>query len=161
MNVLRIYVDTSVLGGCFDDEFAPWSTALLRAFHAGRFRAILSEVIAAEVRRAPEPIRVAYADLLASGAEVLTVSDEALQLLAAYQSRAILPPQFANDLLHIALATIADVDVLVSWNFKHIVRLDKIRLFNAVNLEFGYRPLSIYSPREVTPDEEEDTERGA
>jgi len=51
--------------------------------------------------------------------------------------------------LHIALATIAEVDVLVSWNFKHIVRLDKIRLFNAVNLEQGYKSLTIYSPREV------------
>lgn len=51
---------------------------------------------------------------------------------------------------HIGLATIAEVDVLVSWNFKHIVHFDKIRLFNAVNIEQGYRPLQIYSPREVT-----------
>lgn len=53
-------------------------------------------------------------------------------------------------MLHIALATVADIDVLVSWNFKHIVRLDKIRIFNAVNLELGYKQLQIYSPREVT-----------
>jgi len=53
-------------------------------------------------------------------------------------------------MLHIALATVADVDVLVSWNFKHIVRLEKIRIFNGVNLELGYKPLLIYSPREVT-----------
>ena len=52
-------------------------------------------------------------------------------------------------MLHIAVATIAEVDVLVSWNFRHVVRLDKIRLFNAVNLELGYKPLMIYSPREV------------
>ena len=44
----------------------------------------------------------------------------------------------------------AQVDVLVSWNFRHIVRLDKIRLFSAVNLEIGYKELAIYSPREVT-----------
>jgi hypothetical protein len=54
---------------------------------------------------------------------------------------------------HIALATIADVDALVSWNFRHIVRLDKIRLFNAVNVESGYRVLNILSPREVTTHE--------
>ena len=59
-------------------------------------------------------------------------------------------------MLHIALATIADVDVLVSWNFRHIVRLDKIRLFNAVNIEQGYKPVSIYSPREVISYEQED-----
>lgn len=59
-------------------------------------------------------------------------------------------------MLHIALATIADVDVLVSWNFRHIVRLDKIRLFNAVNIEQGYKPISIYSPREVISYGQED-----
>jgi hypothetical protein len=53
-------------------------------------------------------------------------------------------------MLHIALATLARVDVLVSWNFRHIVRLDKIRAFNAVNAERGLGDLSIYSPREVT-----------
>ena len=53
-------------------------------------------------------------------------------------------------MLHIALSTIADVDILVSWNFRHIVRYDKIRQFNAVNLEQGYHILDIYSPREVT-----------
>jgi hypothetical protein len=52
--------------------------------------------------------------------------------------------------LHIALATIAVVDLLVSWNFRHIVRYDKIRLFNAVNLEQGYRAIQIHTPREVT-----------
>jgi hypothetical protein len=58
-------------------------------------------------------------------------------------------------MLHIALATVAAVDVLVSWNFQHIVRLDKIQRFNGVNLELGYRPLAKYSPREVTTYERE------
>ena len=54
-------------------------------------------------------------------------------------------------MLHIALATVADVDVVVSWNFRHVVRFEKIRrIFNAVNLELGYKPIQIYSPREVT-----------
>jgi len=48
------------------------------------------------------------------------------------------------------LATVAEVDVLVSWNFQRIVRLDKIQQFNGINLELGYKPLAIYSPREVT-----------
>ncbi len=72
----------------------------------------------------------------------------------AYQDRNILPPKFHDDGVRIALATVAEVDVLVSWNFKHIVHYEKIRLFNAVNLEFGYKQLQIYSPREVTNYEE-------
>lgn len=59
-------------------------------------------------------------------------------------------PRFRNDMLYIALATVAEVDVLVSWDFRHIVRLDKIQQFNGVNLELRYKTLSIYSPREVT-----------
>jgi len=68
----------------------------------------------------------------------------------------VLGSQFRNDMLHIALATIAQVDVLVSWNFQHIVRLDKIQQFNGINLELGYKSLAIYSPREVTTHERED-----
>ena len=59
-------------------------------------------------------------------------------------------------MLHIAIATVAEVDVLVSWNFRHIVRLDKIRLFNGINLQLGYKPLTIYSPREVATHGQED-----
>jgi hypothetical protein len=92
-------------------------------------------------------------NLIAAGAELLMASPEAMALLGQYSTKNILGPKFQNDMLHIALATIADVDVLVSWNFRHIVRLDKIRLFNAVNIECGYKPLTICSPREVVPDE--------
>ena len=78
------------------------------------------------------------------------MSPEVLQVVVAYEARAILGPKYRNDLLHIALATVAAVDVLVSWNFKHIVRLDKIQLINEVNVALTYRSLPIYSPREVT-----------
>jgi len=80
---------------------------------------------------------------------VVKADEDAIYLVQNYISHSVLSQRFVNDMLHIALATIAEVDVLVSWNFKHIVRLDKIRLFNAVNLEQGYKPLIIYSPREV------------
>jgi hypothetical protein len=77
-------------------------------------------------------------------------SDARRQLVAAYEARAILGPRYRNDLLHIALATVAAVDVLVSWNVRHIVRLDRIQLFNEVNTLLGRGALTIYSPREVT-----------
>jgi len=150
MKPLRVYVDTSVVGGCFDAEFEPWSKGLLEDFRLGHFQPVLSEVTAAEVMRAPDPVRDVYAELLSLGAEVLAVTPEALNLRTSYLERAVLGKRFENDMLHIALATIAEVDVLVSWNFRHIVRLDKIRLFNAINIELGYKGLTIYSPREVT-----------
>ena len=82
---------------------------------------------------------------------VLAITEETLSLVAAYlRARKILPAKYESDMRHIALATIAEVASLVSWNFKHIVRLEKIRLFNEVNVESGYKALSILSPREVT-----------
>ena len=81
---------------------------------------------------------------------VLAITQETLSLVAAYEARKILPAKYESDMRHIALATIAEVASLVSWNFKHIVRLEKIRLFNEVNVELGYKALSILSPREVT-----------
>ena len=150
MATFRIYVDTSVIGGCFDTEFVTWSDALMRDFRAKRLVPVLSDVTAAEVAGAPVSVRVLHQELLGLSGGVLPVTPAVLTLVAAYEVRKILPVKFAADLTHIALATIAEVDAIVSWNFKHIVRLEKIRLFNAVNVELGYRALSILSPREVT-----------
>jgi len=118
---------------------------------------VLSEVIAAEIEPAPKPVRELYLQLLSIG-ETLSVTEEALSLLAAYESYGVLGPRFSNDMLHIAIATAGGVDVLVSWNFRHIVRLDKIQRFNGINLELGYKTLAIYSPREVTTYGREDTD---
>ncbi len=84
----------------------------------------------------------------------LVMTPEVAPLVAAYEARKILPAKFRADMLHIALATVAEVDALVSWNFKHIVRLEKIRLFNEVNTEQGHEALTIPSPREVTTHED-------
>lgn len=66
--------------------------------------------------------------------------------------RGIFPKSFVGDARHIAIATVAIADILVSWKFKHIVRYERIQKFNAVNLEMGYKPISIHSLREVTTD---------
>lgn len=147
----RIYLDTSVIGGCFDEEFAPWSNGLMTDFELGRFVPVVSELVAAEVQDAPPAVRDRFQDIVvALGAEVLRLDSEALTLADAYLSREIVSERFRDDGVHIALATVNNVDVLVSWNFRHIVHYDKIRLFNAVNRESGYKDLAIYSPREVT-----------
>lgn len=146
----RVYIDTSVIGGCFDPEFEKWSSGLFQDFRLGLFVPVVSSVVAAEVEDAPDEVRRAYDELLALEAEVLLVSEEALDLADAYIERGVLTPNFYDDATHIALATLAGVDLLVSWNFRHIVHYEKIRAFNAINLERGYKPVQIYSPREVT-----------
>ena len=150
MKKTRIYIDTSVIGGCFDEEFRLWSNGLVQDFKSGLFIPVLSDVVAAEIIDAPEAVRMKYDEILGLNHELVASGQEAIELADKYQMRKILTPKYYADGLHIALATIAEVDLLVSWNFRHIVRFDKIRLFNSVNLELGYKPLQIYSPREVT-----------
>jgi hypothetical protein len=150
MKKLRIYVDTSVIGGCFDPEFKPWSDGLMKDFSMEYFIPVISEVVKAEILPAPEAVRKQYERLMELEPEVLLLNDEVQQLAARYKALKILNAKFYNDLVHIALATVASVDILTSWNFKHIVHYDKIRQFNEVNMEQGYNPIQIYSPREVT-----------
>jgi hypothetical protein len=150
----RIYLDTSVIGGCFDPEFAPWSTGLMRDFREEYFVPVVSELVAAEVGQAPEFVQGLYKELLQLGAELLRASETTEALVQKYLEHGIVPERFAADAEHIALATAAEVDIVVSWNFRHIVRFDKIRMFNAANRELGYKEVEIYSPREVTRYEE-------
>lgn len=150
MKTQRVYIDTSVIGGCFDTEFVEWSDGLMGDFAQGNFAPVTSELIANEIADAPLVVQEKFAELLSLAPEILSVSDEGLVLANLYQERAILTPKYYDDGLRIALATVAEVDVLVSWNFRHIVNFNKIRLFNAVNIEQGYKPIQIYSPREVT-----------
>ena len=150
MKIQRVYTDTSVIGGCFDKEFALWSNGLMEDFRLGRFRPVVSELVSAEIEDAPEYVKTKYAGLLALNPEILEIDEQVFALADIYQERNILTPKFYDDGIHIASASVAEIDVLVSWNFKHIVHFDKIRMFNAINLEFGYKQLQIYSPREVT-----------
>ena len=150
MKVQRVYIDTSVLGGCFDPEFAPWSNGLMKDFRLGNYNPIVSEMVAAEVKNAPEYVQSVYADLIDLGAERLATNDQVVELANAYQDRSILTPKYYDDGLHVALATVHEVDLIASWNFMHIVPYDKIRRFAAANIDLGYKPIQIHSPREVT-----------
>ena len=94
MKTLRIYVDTSVLGGCFDSEFEKWSNLLLEAFRRRRYIAVLSSVTAAEVEQAPDEVKNVHAELIAAEAELLTVSQEAMDLLGKFKAKKILGPRF-------------------------------------------------------------------
>ena len=139
-----------MIGGCCDQEFQEWSNGLLADIKAGKFSLFLSELSDAEVEDAPEEVRKIYLEFRNCAERVFQLSAESIELADAYLNHRILTLNYRNDARHIAIATIAGADVLVSWNFKHVVRFEKIQKFNAVNIEMGYKPISIFSPREVT-----------
>ncbi len=149
-----IYVDASVVGGCEDAEFAEASLGLWGQFIAGRHIMVLSDHTLRELRPAPETVRRHISDVPEENTLVLSDSGEALDLADAYLRRGVVGRGSHADALHVALATVGRADVLVSWNFRHIVNLGRIRLFNAVNLEEGYGTIEIRTPMEVLAYEE-------
>ena len=153
MRKQHIYVDTSVIGGCEDEEYSEDSLALWEYFRKGSYMQVLSEHTLRELGGAPAKVRGRIEDVPQVNQIVLPDSDEADSLAQAYLDRGIVGPGSRADALHVALATVGGVDVIVSWNFKHVVNLGRIRLFNAVNLEQGYGLIEIRTPREVLIDE--------
>jgi hypothetical protein len=146
----RIYTDTSVIGGCFDPEFATWSNGLFKDFENGVYQPVVSEVVALEIKEAPRLVFEKYLELFDYDIEFVHITNIVLELAEIYIERKILTKKHLHDARHIALATVYEVDILASWNFRHIVRFDKVQLFNAVNLEQGYKMISIYSPNLIT-----------
>jgi predicted nucleic acid-binding protein len=149
----RIYTDTSVLGGCEDEEFRDASRRLIDAFAIGELTLVLSELTLRELEAAPEAVMQSLARVPEAHIELISVSAEAEELAAAYVRDGAIGENMRADALHIALAAVARVDVLVSWNFRHIVNLKRIHAYNAVNLRRGYPLLEIRTPREVPGDE--------
>ena len=149
MKKLRIYADTSVFGGCFDEEFAKESGALFQEVRSGRFRLLVSSTTIRELDNAPKEVQAVLGSISPEVIEYLELSDEVADLRDAYITAGIVGASSLRDAEHIALASVADADLVVSWNFKHIVHYEKIAGYNAVNLLRGYRPLQIFSPREV------------
>lgn len=147
---MRIYVDTSVFGGCFDPEFEIWSNRIVDFFKIGKYKAVISEVSEFELKIAPKRIQQILLDIPKKNLEVTKLTDEAKQLSKHYIREKIVARKSLADTQHIAIATVQQVDLLVSWNFKHIVNYDKIRLYNAANLKYGYKFLEIRNPRDLT-----------
>lgn len=147
---LRIYCDTSVIGGCFDEAFSENSNRLIELVRHGRLTLLLSDVTLRELSGAPPHVRNLLDELPIDSIERVTVTPGILALRDAYIQAGIVGPRWVDDATHVAAATIARADAIVSWNFKHIVRLDKIKAYNTVNQREGYGSLTILTPIEVT-----------
>lgn len=149
MSRMRVYVDTSVFGGPFDPEFALASQQFFDAVVAQSVTALISDTLVAELVSAPEQVQELLAQVMAVGCERLALGLEAIALRDAYLSAAIVTPKYADDALHVAQATLARSDLIISWNFKHLVNPNRIRKFNGVNISQGYGLVVIMTPAEV------------
>lgn len=144
----KIYIDTSVFGGYFDEEFSNQTIPLFERIKNEEFILLYSSVTQGELENAPNYIKELVKSLKVDFTEYIDVSDEAIDLADEYISEKVVGLTSYADCLHIALATINRADYLVSWNFKHIVNIQRIIGYNAINIKNGYKQLEIRSPRE-------------
>jgi predicted nucleic acid-binding protein len=147
--IQRIYLDTSVIGGYYDSEFEEDTRILFEKIKLEQFHVVLSDITEGELQEAPEMIRNLFIELSARLATKIELTEEAVQLADTYLAEKVVGKTSRVDCFHIALATIHQVDILVSWNFKHIVNVQRIRGYNAVNMKLGYPTIDIRSPKEI------------
>lgn len=149
MHKQRIYIDTSVIGGCFDKEFEKWSNKLFDEFIAGEKIAVISQTTLDELLNAPLMVKSKLKSIPSDLIEILLINPDIEILSKKYIEMKAIPEKCFDDSTHIAFATYANVDFLVSWNFKHIVNVYRIQKYNSVNLMMGYKIIDIRTPREV------------
>ena len=112
------------------------------------FTLLFSTVTQDELENAPEKVKELVKSLKIESTEFLDTTDEVVDLATEYITEKVVGQTSYADCLHIALATINRADFLVSWNFKHIVNMQRIRGYNSINIKNGYRQIEIRSPRE-------------
>ncbi len=145
----RFYFDTSVFGGAFDKEFDEVTLQLFERVKLGKLVCVFSDLTETELLNAPENVKNHFKDLPKEYKERVVVTDEILTLATKYVAENVVGKTSLDDCVHIATATIYKADILVSWNFKHIVNVYRIRGYNSINIRSNYQSLEIRSPKEI------------
>ena len=145
----RFYFDTSVFGGAFDKEFDEATLQLFERVKMGHIICVFSDLTETELLSAPENVKLHFKNLPKQHVEKVIVTDEILTLALKYVTEKVVGQTSFDDCVHIATATIYKVDILVSWNFKHIVNVYRIRGYNSINIRSNYQSLEIRSPKEI------------
>lgn len=147
--VKRVYIDASVVGGHFDDEFSADTIPFFDRVRKGEIKLIVSDLLEAELLRAPVFVKDLLANISEHHIYRVKLTPDAVALADKYIEGKVVGKTSRADCQHIAIATLCHVDVLVSWNFKHIVNLDRIRGYNGINFQMGYQMLEIRTPKEI------------
>ncbi len=145
----RLYIDTSVFGGYYDDEFEEFTKPLFDRIFKNEFILLFSNLTQDELENAPTQVQEFVRLIKVEFTEFIDLSEEAVELATKYITEKVVEQTSYADCLHIALATINRADFLISWNFKHIVNIQKIMGYNSINIKSGYKQLEIRSPRDL------------
>lgn len=153
--IQRIYIDTSVVGGYFDEEFKEATIKLFERLENNEIIFVVSDLLDLELINAPQQVRDHLLKYSADKFQRVDLTEEAIKLADTYIDEKVVGKTSLEDCRHIAMATVHKVDVLASWNFKHIVNLDRIKGYNSVNLRLGYSIIEIRSPKDLVKYDDE------
>ena len=151
--IKRVYIDTSVVGGQFDKEFSADTVPFFKAVTNEQLIIVVSDLLKAELLRTPKQVNHFLATLPVKQIENIQLTQDAATLAEQYILAKVVEQTSRAACQHIAMATLAKVDVLASWNFKHIVNLDKIRGYNGINYQLGCNMIEIRTPKEIINDD--------
>jgi predicted nucleic acid-binding protein len=145
----RIYIDTSVVGGYFDEEFKDPTHRLFKRLENNEVKFVISDLLELELLQAPKHVNELLLKFPSDRFQRIELTEEIMTLADMYITGKVVGRTSLEDCRHIALATVNRVDILASWNFKHIVNLDRIKGYNSVNLRLGYPSIEIRTPQEL------------
>jgi len=143
-----LYLDTSVIGGFFDKEFSDATRQLFKEINAGKYEIFISDLTLRELLKAPAKVKTLLHEMQLPYNEII-VTNECIALAKEYMKEQVVGQSSMDDCIHIATATVNNTDLLVSWNFKHIVNVHRIRGYNSVNIKNGYSSIEIRSPKDI------------
>jgi hypothetical protein len=149
----RLYFDTSVFGGVYDVEFQHETEMLFEMVKNDKIICVYSDLCEFELENAPNKVKEHFLSLDKNQTEFVEITEEINQLAEEYVIEKVVGQTSIDDCRHIACATINKVDYLISWNFKHIVNVFRIRGYNAINIKNGHIQLDIRSPKEIITNE--------
>jgi len=153
MKKLKLYLETSVWNFLFAEDAPEKRDATELLFHEidkGKYSIFISNIVGQEIRRASQAKRQLLAGVIEKYTpSFLEDSAEVRELVSLYIQNGLLSPNHMEDLTHAAIATVNEMDMLVSWNMRHIVKHRTRTLVNAVNQINGYRSIDICTPEEV------------
>jgi len=159
MRKQKVYLETTMFNYYFDEtkNAQPCTVAFFEAIGSGQFEGYTSVYAYGELDKAPEPRRSNMLRLIDKyRIGMLDTSDEVIQLAEQYFAGNIIPINKRIDALHIAIASVNEMDIILSFNFKHINKLKTKTLIPAVNRMSGYRDICIAQPEEVIDYETDD-----
>jgi len=157
LRIPKIYLETTIFNYYFDEERDAHSATvkLFEEIKQGKYEAYTSDYVTKELEKATEDKRTKMLNLVIEyNIIVLEFNREAERLGDIYVSEGIIPVKYRTDGVHIATATVNDLDMILSLNFKHIVKKKTIEMTELVNIKENYKKVSIYAPMEVVEDDE-------